>query len=247
MNWLRFHPLTRVTIVVAAILGAALFTGWERVGEALASISPGGSFEERCASLPQSSVDVVLQPFGITENTTLPFTTLTRISEGPSPVHRTIGLTQANFGHRSAIEVKGLEDRIGMRACVRPRVQVELFVKQLTVYVAREYASDPCRARTIREHEQRHVEVYSGYAQESVALLSGQLASIVGHAPHLAASLGEAQHRLDRQIEQALEAFMRDSERTLAERQALVDTPEEYARVSSACRVAAARALQPAD
>lgn len=240
MSWLRFHPLTRITIVVAAILGAALFTGWERVGEALANISPGGSFEERCASLPPSGVHVALQPFGITENTTLPFSALTRISEGPSPVHRTIGLTQANFGHRSSIEVKGLEDRMGVRACLRPRVQVELFVKQLTVYVAREYASDPCRARTIREHEQRHVEVYTSYAQEAVEQLRGQIASIIGPAPHFAASLGEAQHRLDRRIEQALEAFMRDSERTLAERQALVDTPEEYARVSSACNVAAA-------
>ena len=111
MNWLRFHPVTRITIVVAVILATALFTGWERVGDALANISPAGTFENRCESLPQGGVQVSLQPWKVVENQTLPFATLTRISEGPSPAHRTIGLTQANFGHRSSIDVKGLEDR----------------------------------------------------------------------------------------------------------------------------------------
>lgn len=239
MSWVRFHPLTRITVVVAVILGAALYTGVERVGEALANISPSGSFEDRCEQLPASTVQVALQPFSVTENRTLPFTTLTQLSEGPSPALRTIGLTRANFGHRSWIDVKGLEDRVGHRACVRPRVHVELSVRQMTVYVAREYATDPCRARTIREHEQRHVDVYAGYAGEAVDHLTSRLHAVVGDAPHFASTVGEAQHRLDRRIEDALEAFMRDSERTLADRQAQIDTPEEYARVTNACSMAA--------
>jgi hypothetical protein len=239
MSWVRFHPLTRITIVVAVIVGAVLFTGVERVGEALANISPGGSFEGRCELLPAGSVEVALQPFGVTEDRTLPFAALTQLSEGPSPAHRTIGLTRANFGHRSWIDVKGLEDRVGHRACARPRVHVELFVRPMTVYVASEYAGDPCRARTIREHEQRHVDVYSGYAGEAVSKLTRQLNAVVGDEPHFANTVGEAQRRLDRRIAGALEAFMRESERTLATRQAQVDTPEEYARVTSACSVAA--------
>lgn len=238
MSWVRFHPLTRITIVVAAILGVALFTGIERVGEALANISPGGSFEERCKDLPVSSVQVGLKPFSVAENRTVPFSELTQISEGPSPAHRTIGLTRANFGHRSSIDVKGVEDRAGHRACVRPRVSVELFLRPMTVYVAREYADDPCRARTIRAHEQRHVDVYARYANEAVGPLTGQLRDVVGSAPHYASTVAEAQHGLDRRIESTLEAFMRESERALAARQAQVDTPEEYARVTGACLAA---------
>jgi len=171
----------------------------------------------------------------VTENRTVPFIALTQISDGPSPAHRTIGLTRANFGHRSSIDVKGLEDRAGHRACVRLRVQVELFLRPMTVYVAREYADDPCRMRTIRDHEQRHVDVYAGYAREAVDHLATRLNKVVGDAPHFASTVGEAQNRIDRRIEDALEAFMRESERTLVERQAQVDTPEEYARVTNAC------------
>lgn len=239
MSWLRFHPVTRITIVLAVVLGAALFTGWERVGDALANISPAGTFEDRCESLPRGGVKVALQPWSVVENQSLPFATLTRISEGPSPAHRTIGLTQANFGHRSSIEVKGIEDRSGYRACVRPRVQVDLYVRQLTVYVAREYAGDPCRARAIREHEQRHVDVYTRYAAESVERLSAKLAGVTGSAPHYASSVAEAQRHLDRRVQDVLDSFMRESERTLATLQARVDTPEEYARVDRACLASA--------
>lgn len=235
MSWLRFHPVTRITIVVAIVVGAALFTGWERVGDALANISPAGTFEERCESLPRGGVKVALEPWSVAENQSLPFATLTRISEGPSPAHRTIGLTQANFGHRSSIEVKGLEDRAGNRACVRPRVQVDLYVRQLTVYIAREYAGDPCKARAIRAHEQRHVDVYTTYAAESVERLSAKLSSVVGSRPHYASSVTEAQRRLDRRVQETLESFMRESGRALDAQQAQVDTPEEYARVDTAC------------
>lgn len=238
MSWVRFHPLTRITIVVAVIVGAALSMGMERVGGALASISPGGSFEDRCRQLPQSGVQVGLQPYSVTENRTLPFAALTQINDGPSLAHRTIGLTRANFGHRSSIDVKGLEDRVGNRACVRPRVQVDLFLRPMTVYIASEYAADPCRARTIREHEQDHVDVYVAYAREAVNRLANRLDEVVGDAPYFASNVGEAQHRIDRRIEDTLDAFMRESERTLAERQAQVDTPEEYARVGNACAAA---------
>lgn len=239
MSWSHFHPITRITIVVAIVLVAVLFTGWERVGEALANMSPAGTFEDRCESLPSGGAKVTIESWNVSENQTLPFATLTRISEGPSPAHRTIGLTQANFGHRSSIEVRGLEDRAGYRACVRPRVQVDLYVRQLTVYIAREYAGDPCQARSIREHEQRHVDVYTGYARESAAGLHARLAAIVGTGPHFATSVGEAQRGLDRKVAETLESFMRESERTLATRQAHVDTPEEYARVGTACLASA--------
>lgn len=236
MSWLRFHPLTRITIVVAAIVATALLTGVERVGNALASISPGGSFENRCEQLPRGGVNVALLAFGVTEDRTQPFAALTLLS--PSPAHRTIGLTRANFGHRSSIDVKGLQDGAGNRACVRPHVQVQLFLRPITVYVASEYADDPCRASMIREHEQRHVDVYAGYAREAAEGLTSKLKAVIGDAPHFASTVGEAQSRLDRRIEDTLETFMRDSERTLATRQARVDTPEEYARMANACVMA---------
>lgn len=235
MAWTRFHPLSRITIAVATILILASFTGWQRVGNALAQFSPSGSFETRCDSLPTSGVDVALSPLTLVEDRDTPFAALTKMSEGPSPAHRTIGLTRANFGHRSTLEFKGLEDRHRGRACVRPRVSVELFVKPMTVYVAREYSSDPCRARVIRDHEQRHVDVYVAYASEAADRLEGELQAAIGAAPYFGDTIAEAQRGVDRRIAEALATFMRETERTLAARQATVDTPQEYERVRSAC------------
>jgi hypothetical protein len=131
--------------------------------------------------------------------------------------------------------VRGLEDRRQARACARPSVRVELFVQPITVYIASEYAADPCRLRAIRDHEQRHVDVFEAFARESAERLSADLGRVVGTAPHFGMTLDETQRALDRRIGDALVAFMRDAERTLAERQAGVDTPAEYQRVGNAC------------
>lgn len=233
--WVRFHPVTRVVIGVSSVLMLVLFAGIERVGFALAHFTPGGTFEAQCGELPASAVEVAVLPHRVIENRATPFEALTRLSEGPSPEHRTIGLTLANFGHRSTFEVKGLEDRRGGRACVRPRVSVELFLKPLTVFVAREYSDDPCRVRVIREHEERHVAVYAAFAAEAAQQLRHDLARALGAEPHFAGTVGEAQRRIDRQLGTTLDGFMREAQRTLAERQAQIDTPEEYERVRTAC------------
>lgn len=235
MSWTTFHPLTRIAIVLFVILGGASLAGWDRVGNALANFTPGGSFESRCAELPPSAVDVALVPLAVQENTSEPFASLARMTRDLSPTHRTIGVTQANFGHRSVVDSKGIEDRQNHRACVRPRVRVELFVQPLTVYIASEYAGDPCRSHAIREHEARHVDVFSSFARESALRLSADLSHALGAAPHYGMTLDEAQRSVDRRLSDALSTFMRDAERTLADRQASVDTPEEYARVGSAC------------
>jgi hypothetical protein len=234
-TWARFHPLTRIVIGVAVVLIVAFGAGLDRIGSALASISPAGTFEQQCGDLPQAAVDVAVAPPRVIENHDTPFDALTRLSEGPSPAHRTIGLTLANFGHRSTFEVKGLEDRQRGRACVRPRVAVELYLRPLTVYVAREYSGDPCRARVIREHEERHVQVYVAFAEEAAAQLRDDLRRAIGDAPHFAASIREAQGHVDRQVATTLDGFMREAQRTLNERQAHIDTPEEYERVRSSC------------
>ncbi len=234
-SWVRFHPVTRIVIGVCSVLILVLFTGVERIGSALANFSPAGGFEAQCGDLPAGRIEVSVLPSRVVENRGTPFEALTRMSEDSSPEIRTIGLTLANFGHRSTFEVRGLEDRNGARACVRPQVSVELFLKPLTVYVAREYSDDPCRSRVIREHEERHVAVYTAYAAEAAQQLRSDLERAIGTQPHFASSITEAQRTIDRKLGGTLEGFMREAHRTLAERQSRIDTAEEYERVRTAC------------
>jgi len=235
MSWTRFHPATRIVIALGTILSIASFTGWERVGEALANFTPAGGFDSQCGDLPPSAISISLNAPVVGENRTVPADVLTRMSESPLEAMRTIGLTQAKFGHRSTLDVKGIEDRSGARACIRPSVAVELFVAPMTVYVAREYSGDPCRARVIREHEQRHVDTYLAFARESVPKLRRELQRVVGVAPHYGYTVAEAQSNVDRRLGDALASFMRDAEHTLATRQAAIDTREEYERIRMAC------------
>lgn len=232
--WTRFHPVTRVVIGVSSVLFLVLFAGVERVGNAVASFSPI-AFEARCDALPRSVFTVDVLPSRVIENRSMPLDTLTRMNEQNAARERTIGLTLANFGHRTSFEVHGLEDRHGARACVRPKVAVELYLRPLTVYVAREFDADPCRARVIREHEERHVRVYTTFMDEAAPKLRRTLANAIGTEPYFASDVHQAQRLLDRRIAHTLEGFMREAQQTLAQRQANVDTPEEYARVRSAC------------
>lgn len=235
MSWTRFHPATRIAVVTGAILALASFPGWERVGEALANFSPAGGFESRCEGLPANSVNISMTAPVVAENRTVPTAVLTRMSESRGEALRTIGLTKAKFGHRSTLEVKGVEDRIGARACVRPTVSVELFLAPMTVYVAREYSDDPCRTQVIRAHEQRHVDTYFAFARESVPRLKAELERVLGTDPQYGFTVGEAQSALDLRLGNALTSFMNEAERTLASQQAAIDTPEEYERIRLAC------------
>jgi hypothetical protein len=235
MAWTRFHPLTRILVVAGTIIGLALLSGGERVGEAVAHFSPGGSFADRCDALGAAEIDVSYVPTPLVENRRLGVEALTRLSESTTPDQRTVGLTRAHFGHRAQVDLKGIEDRRGARACIRPEVRVEVFLAPLTVYVASEYAGDPCRAQAIREHEQKHVATYEAYVHEALPRLRGELARALGSTAAQGDSIEEARHRIDRQLNRALAEFMQQSERTLAQRQAAIDTPAEYERLRLAC------------
>lgn len=235
MAWTRFHPSTRITIVVATVLIIVSSIGWDRVGIALANFSPRGSFETQCEALPGSAVDVMLVPTTVVENRSTPYAALGRMMTDVAPTHRTIGLTHGEFGHRSTVDVQGLRHDMAGRVCARPRVVVELSVAPITLYIAREYVNDECQLRVIREHEQRHVDVFTAFAEEAPTRLQASLAETIGTRPHYGSDMDEVQHRLEKRIGATLTAFMRDAERVLAERQAAVDTPEEYARVTNAC------------
>lgn len=235
MIWTRFHPISRIAIVLCLVVGIASFTGWERVGIALAKMSPGGSFEERCLALPGNEVTVTLLPIAVVENVTTSYRTLTDMWENERETHRTIGLTRAKFGHRSTVDFKGVDDRAGGRACVRPKVAVELYLQPLTVFIASEYAQDPCRRKVIREHEYKHVALYREFVLEATPRLAHELQRVIGTQPTTSASIEDAQRTLDRRIGVALATFMREAERSMAARQAEVDTPEEYRHVQYAC------------
>ena len=163
-------------------------------------------------------------PTEVHEDYSVPYLELARLSEPSAVNHRTVGLTRAKFGYRSTLELDGLEDPRGGRACARPQVRVDVEVTGMTVYVAREYRGDACREPLILAHERLHVAVFERYAAEAAPALARELEGRVGHAVRYGATIEAVQDALKRELAAHLEAFMDRSRAELDRRHALIDT-----------------------
>jgi hypothetical protein len=206
----------------------------------LVACGPGGnpftSFETRCAKLALSRFEVVAVPLTFERDDTQPIAALTAKSGSSPATHRAIGLTTAVFGQSTDIELRVVDDRRDALACGTPRVHVELSMQPVTVFVASELADAPCQRAITLSHEMKHVEVFREVLDEAAQDLERELPEGIGTELQRAKSPEELQQRLIVRVRDFLAQFMDERQRALDERQAAVDSPEEYARVSTACR-----------
>jgi hypothetical protein len=197
--------------------------------------NPFASFDTRCAKLPAPRFDVVATPLSFERDDTRPIAELTVKSGSALATHRTMGLTTAVFGQSTDIELQVLGDRRGSRACGTPTVRVELSMQPVVVFIAREVTESPCQHDATLGHEMKHVEVFREVLQEAATELEREFPEAVGAELRRASNAEELQQRLILSVRDYLAQFMKDWQRVLDARQAEVDSPEEYARVSAAC------------
>ena len=231
----RCSPSGRPFGLAAALLCLAAGTaGCERA-------LPGGlhnpfqSFEARCAKLPAAPPTVVAAPLAILEDATRSQHDLVRLLDGPAAGHQALGVTKARIGHDATLEIKGLKDPASGHACFRAHVRVELGLRPLTVYVAREIADDPCRREAIHAHEMKHVAVYAAWLEGAAGALAQALAAEFVDGVHYAEDGAAAQRALRERLEDFVRTHSETAGRELEARQRGVDSPEEYARVAAAC------------
>lgn len=193
------------------------------------------AFELRCRQLPAGRVEVVSAPGEPVVDESLSRDELEGLVETTSSRHRTVGVTTAAFGYRSTLEIDGLEDARGGRACAQPRVRIEIGLAPMTVYVASEYRDDACRKPLILEHERLHVEVFERYAARVARELPRDLAAHLGgpllHGPSMLA----IQESFKADLARWLEAFMDRSRNELDALNARIDTTDEYGKLARVC------------
>ncbi len=229
---MTFHGLLAAAGAVALAAGCdALTATAQRVG-----VVP--TFEAHCAkSLPATEVVVRAVPVRYVLDTGHSHAELARMGVEAGAGERVIGLTRARIGHAASITVHGIEEPRNRQVCVRPAIRVEMSMQPMTVYVGREYAGDPCRRAVILEHEEKHVAVYRDYLDEVTTRVRGEIADAYGNAVMVFASRDEAQREIESALAGYLEPVLARSTRELVQRQAAVDTPEEYARVGERCGI----------
>jgi hypothetical protein len=197
--------------------------------------NPFASFETRCGKLPPTHLKVVAVPLTFERDDSQTIEALTAKSGRALATHRTKGLTTAVFGYSTDIELNAVDDRRGLRTCGMPRLRVELSMQPVTVFVARELATESCQHDVTLSHEMKHVEVFRQTLDRAARDLERDLPEAIGAELRHAKNPGELQQRLVVSVRDYLAQFMGERQRLLDEEQAEVDSPEEYARVSNAC------------
>ena len=198
--------------------------------------NPFASFESRCAQLPRARFDVVQVPVSYREDGSQSIAALTRRSGTPPATHRTVGLTTATIGYQAQIELRAVSDSRGGRACGTPNVHVELSLQPMTIYIAHELADNRCERESTLEHELKHVAVHREALEEASAELREALPAAIGVELRTAWSQAELERILNLKVRNYLSEFIEGRHRLLRERQAEVDSPDEYQRLTTLCR-----------
>jgi hypothetical protein len=193
------------------------------------------SFETRCAKLPPTHFEVVAVPLTFERDDSQSIAVLTSKSGSALATHRTFGLTTVVFGQSTDIRLNVVDSRGDARACGTPRVRIELSMQPVTVYVASELAAQPCQHDVTLSHEMKHVEVFREALELAARDLARDFPVAIGAELRQATNPSELQQRFVVSVRNYLGEFMQEQQRKLDESQAAVDSPEEYARVSTAC------------
>lgn len=125
---------------------------------------------------------------------------------------------------------------------VATEVRVRIGFEDAVIYIAREVARDRCLYGEVYRHEERHVQVDRNlvdlFAPHIVAGLRTLIARIgVVRAPSADAAWALIRDRLGDAVKTDLEALEQEMHR----RQAVIDLPEEYRRISTVCGGAGGR------
>ena len=139
------------------------------------------------------------------------------------------------------ISVKPEITRLLDQTCVGlSQVEIEMGYSSMTVYIDKKYAPSSCEYRTIKEHEDYHVNV----AQQALTFFRPDVERVVSQAianlsPKLVNSQEEIKSAVDKfaaQINNALQPIIQHIQTKLAEKNAAIDTPEMYQATTAVCK-----------
>jgi hypothetical protein len=202
------------------------------LGLALVDIAPA----DECDELPLPAVMLKRIEAPVTLNLTYSYGSLTNIGrELASPGNTVLGLTRGNAIVRFETQIPSYLGRNSRFECASPQITVFYGFKPMTLYVAREFPPGSCAHKEIYEHEQRHVKTYEDHLaaieKDIVATLNQRFATGAPWRGPVGSTTSRIQEELDARW---LPYITREIERVKVA-QALIDTPEEYARITESC------------
>ncbi len=196
----------------------------------------GQSRADECEQLPAPSVVIKRFEEGVAMSKQYGYRTLTNLGAKPArPRNQVLGLTRGNAVVRFSLNAQSIVDRTGRWECFSPQLTLTYGFSPMTVFVASEFPEGTCAYKEIYEHELRHVKAYQEHMVGIEKGLQETLNRRFATGGPWRGPVGQRRAQLQQELD---ERWARYVEREIARvdvAQALIDTPEEYARVASSC------------
>jgi len=199
----------------------------------LASCDLVRPFEQVCeARLAPTSIRVDVEPVRYDTDFSQSSSQLT--ARGAQAAGRIVlGLTETQLKSQLTFGGNGVVKPITGRYCMRPVIGVKLSFDPMVLHVAREQKEGSCEHKITLDHENRHMRVYARYLDDLAGQVERQLKQEFGdrilYFPNTAAAETEVQ-KLAAGI---LKPYMDSGLAQVQEKQKVVDSPEEYARMDT--------------
>ncbi|MDZ4314951.1 MAG: hypothetical protein U0989_09325 [Azonexus sp.] len=199
--------------------------------------SPSGSADlVECAQLPKPSVSIKRLEDALRFNTQYSYRSLTHIGgEKVKPGHQVLGLTRASAIAQFSLNMPSYRDAAERYECASPQISLNFGFKEMTVYVGKEFPVGSCAYKEIFEHEMRHVKAYQEHIAkvEKVVLEDLNRRFVTGDLWRGPAGVHYAQ--VSKELDERWLPYVNREMRKVDLDQMLIDTPEEYARLSQSC------------
>ncbi len=202
----------------------------------LAVVLSGQGWADDCDQLPKPSVTVKRLDTRVAVNTQHGYKVLNHLGSALAhPGKQILGLTRGNAIAHFTTSMPHHVDRSGRWECASPQLTLTLGFNPLTVYVAKEFPEGSCAYKEIYRHELRHVETYQAHLATIEKELSESLNRRFATGGPWRGPVGQMRDDLQRELDERWLPYIQREFARGDEAQALIDSPEEYARVADAC------------
>jgi hypothetical protein len=145
------------------------------------------------------------------------------------------GLTRTNVRSLVTVGSNGISNPVTGGHCLRPIVDVRLAFEPMTVFITKDQPEGSCQFAVTMRHELQHVGVYRTFLDSAAAEVEKYLHDHFGNRIYYFESSEEAQRRMNDETSQRIGPFVEEAMNRVRDRQAPLDTPDEYLRLERAC------------
>ena len=193
-------------------------------------------FQARCEDTIGATVTTLTaRDAGYTINNSLSTMDLARLKTGQHPDRFVLGLTRTEARMSVKLSAQVLSDRASGQECLAPQVEVALSYAPIVIYVGSQFQPGTCAYEEVLAHEMRHLKAYLDHLPRVETVVRTALKQRFADKP-MYAPAGQGKALLEQEINAGWMPYFKKQMGEVAQIQAAIDSPQEYARLSKICK-----------